>query len=607
MLIRKVFVAYRNWSAQRRGTWRAWVRAAVGRVGAGRPATQLRWRRFVYRVTGGRYGHVTYEEPRLIRHALEPVLAGLPAQREGTPRVLVASMISNLHEANLVEGLIATGLRLRGADVRGVACDRTLSGCDMRTREPRPPSEWEGRGERCQSCYAKEGSLLDAMGLPMEVVSRYIAPEGRREARARVESLSLEEILRFEYRGQLFASQVKRGLTRFYLSARFEDRPDALRVGREYLYSAILLFDAFGAILEAIRPEVVLLMSPDLLLTGIPYLAAIARGVRVMRWHYCYYQEGLVLEPGQAGPRGQRWDFTGEAWPHLARTALTPDQEQAVDRAMSARMGGRLTREGELRGPAVQRKPALAKVLGLRPEKPWAVIYAHQNEDVGFAEFEVEGYRDSIDWLVHSVRLAMQNDAMEWVVRLHPTEVTHGHRSTTLAVLKQEFPSLPPHVRLMLPDEPVSPYELMQAAQVVVTFFGTAGSESALLGKPAIIGASWADYGDKGFTYDARSREEYAQLLRRAHRLPRLTPHQIDLARRYTFFRFLQRGVGGALLNHGWIIPPDFPDRLGLGRDADLDLICRAILHGGPRYHGPRQGVRPEAGELLATGAGGGR
>ena len=76
------------------------------------------------------------------------------------------------------------------------------------------------------------------------------------------------------------------------------------------------------------------------------------------------------------------------------------------------------------------------------------------------------------------------------------------------------------------------------ASHALVTCIGTCGAEYAHLGVPCIL-AGDNMYSHCGFTYTARSRQEYYDLLANVASLPRLTPEQMLKAKEYNFFRLV--------------------------------------------------------------------
>jgi hypothetical protein len=87
-----------------------------------------------------------------------------------------------------------------------------------------------------------------------------------------------------------------------------------------------------------------------------------------------------------------------------------------------------------------------------------------------------------------------------------------------------------PRVRFVSASDPVSTYDLIRSARVVLPFASTTGIEAAAMGRPVVPSGS-TYYADLGFVWAAASRDDYLGLVRRGVRgtLP-LLPDQSDRA-----------------------------------------------------------------------------
>jgi hypothetical protein len=100
--------------------------------------------------------------------------------------------------------------------------------------------------------------------------------------------------------------------------------------------------------------------------------------------------------------------------------------------------------------------------------------------------------------------------------------------------------TLPPHVKLVHPEAPISTYSLFQIADYVITVRGTVGIEAALFGVP-VLTAGTGRYDSRGFTIDSSTRDEYRTRLATLETCPPMTEEQIALAEKYAYYVFLCR------------------------------------------------------------------
>ena len=127
-------------------------------------------------------------------------------------------------------------------------------------------------------------------------------------------------------------------------------------------------------------------------------------------------------------------------------------------------------------------------------------------------------FESTADWLISTVSAVLDQDAGPVVVRQHPSERRLLQRSKldVAALLRRRFGD-DPRCQFVAADDPVSSYDLLRAARLVLPFVSTIGIEAAAMGKPVLIsGACY--YTDLGFVWSAGSREEYFDLLHRGLR-----------------------------------------------------------------------------------------
>ena len=150
--------------------------------------------------------------------------------------------------------------------------------------------------------------------------------------------------------------------------------------------------------------------------------------------------------------------------------------------------------------------------------------------------------------------------------------------------------TLPPNVRLVMPDDPLSSYDLMDAADVGITYGSTAGLEMMMLGKPLVTAPPLPSY---AYVPGVLLVTETAAL-----------EATLDTALRTTPSRDFRRGAFRFLYRYYFEMQQPFPlvtmvglnesqrnyqslDALAPGRDAALDRLCGFLLRGESIYPVP--------------------
>jgi capsule polysaccharide export protein KpsC/LpsZ len=129
--------------------------------------------------------------------------------------------------------------------------------------------------------------------------------------------------------------------------------------------------------------------------------------------------------------------------------------------------------------------------LGLSSDRKVALIFPHILWDGSFF-FGEDLFDDYTEWLVETIRAAVANPRLQWVVKLHPAHVVktkqgnYPEKPAELKVIEQVFGTLPAHLKLVYPDTEISTYSLLEIADYTITVRGTVGIEAALFGIPVV-------------------------------------------------------------------------------------------------------------------------
>lgn len=137
--------------------------------------------------------------------------------------------------------------------------------------------------------------------------------------------------------------------------------------------------------------------------------------------------------------------------------------------------------------------------------KPIIAVYASNWFDFPHA-LGMDYFDDFLDWIKLTLQAAIDNPSVQWIFRAHPCDRWYGG-----ITLQDLIPGmLPSHVKLLSDD--ISGSDIMNIADALVTYHGTAGIEFASLGKPVLVSdRGW--YHDCGFAVFPKSREHYLKLL----------------------------------------------------------------------------------------------
>lgn len=362
--------------------------------------------------------------------------------------------------------------------------------------------------------------------------------------------------------------------------------PQSLRMLGRLLRRTMLLQEAAGRLFEQLRPTLALGVEKGFVSTCETFYAALARGVDYVQWVGCHEPESIMFKRYRPeNCREHPFSISDANW---ARLRGTPWREQLRDEVMAefdrGYKGGAWFRYKGLgaakefaeRGPLQQR-------LGLDPRKKTAIVYSHILNDANLfygADLFAGGYEE---WLVETVRAAAQNRAVNWVLKIHPANVYRnaklGYRGEygELLALRRAFGGVPEFLRIVRPEESVSPLSFFALTDWGITVRGTVGLELPCLGTPVLTAGS-GRYSGKGFTVDSASAAEYLDKVRHIDRIPALDAAQMRLGALYAYHVFRSRPAHyGAVMQDVYRKPLQHPRY----RDAEMRLpaLAETLAH----------------------------
>lgn len=454
-------------------------------------------------------------------------LRALPALDRDAPPVLVGLYRDNIYETKL--GLVlASALRLEG----------------MRPVVAIPNS----RAQRIRR-YADAFGITDTV----EYDTIRLTPAETDECDRAVESLlggpiDFDTIKGWQFRGYAVGNHVLSSLIR----VTFDGSPD-LALGRnvdilrsitdEVLVNVV----RYERVFTDLAPQLVLVDEANYSINGPLVDVAVARDVDVIQTIGIWREDALMSK--RLTTETRRVDAKSVSAETLALVEREPwgaDQDAELDADFDDRYGGRWVLGAQFQPDTEAATPEqIIAETGVDPAKPTAVIFAHVLWDASLF-FGVDLFENYADWLVQSVRAAVANDNLNWVVKAHPSNVFRtkhgdvGGESSEVTLVREHFPELPPHVHLLLPHTKISTLSLYRFADYAVTVRGTPGMEIACFGKPAIT-AGTGTYAGRGFTFDSQSTDEFLGRLAELHTYGPLPEEMRTKARQYAHALFLRR------------------------------------------------------------------
>jgi hypothetical protein len=325
------------------------------------------------------------------------------------------------------------------------------------------------------------------------------------------------------------------------------DDPAHVAEVRAALTTSLARVEPYGRLVSQLAPARALFNERGYSPAGELFDACLERHVPVIQWIGAPLDDRVVLKRYLLSNRGDHpLSLSTASWEQVRKEPWSlEDGRRWLDYHRSIYATGGLYNRQKLQdGKAIVSREKLIAALDLDPGKKIAVIFSHILYDATFFYGE-NLFPDYLSWLVESVRVAIQNPHLNWVVKVHPVNLWRSQmdgkpmEQLEVLALREAFGELPRHIRIMSADTEINTYSLFECVDYGLTVRGTVGMELPCYGIP-VVTAGTGRYTGRGFTIDPPDVDAYRDVLMGLHEVAPLSREMVQAAQRYastTLFR----------------------------------------------------------------------
>ena len=323
----------------------------------------------------------------------------------------------------------------------------------------------------------------------------------------------------------------------------------SLRVLQRLLRRSMLLYHAADAMYAELHPALALGVEKGFVTTCETFYAALNRGLDFVQWVGCHEPDSVMFKRyRRENSRDHPFSISERNWAKLRSTPWNESYREAVlaEFRRGYEQGAWFRYKGLVFGHDFAERADLQRRLKLDPDKKTAVIYAHILNDATLfygTDLFARGYEE---WLVETIRAAEANRQVNWVLKIHPANRYRNAKTGytgeygELLALKRAFGTIPAFLRIVTPEEQISPLSFFGITDYGITVRGTVGLELPCFGIP-VLTCGTGRYSGKGFTVDSSDAADYRAKLSEIHRIPRLSEEQTRLGILYAYHVFRSR------------------------------------------------------------------
>lgn len=458
-----------------------------------------------------------------------------------TEKVLSFSPFAYWRLHALYEIAICHNLQWRGHSYHYVSCDGLFSDCDMfweSTVGPRPANA-------CAVCQSQVKSLLADCHIPNTWLGKYQAPGCDEAARAFTAGLKDADLLNAVFNDRPIGNWVKSSV-HTHLRINVIDLTDLKHCAtlRSYIYSGVVALTCINRMLDVEQPTIMLLFNGRMAVTRIALELARERGIRVVCHERGLLKESIMFWENETCLALRPFGTLADEWGAvpLKKAEVTKVTDWLTDRARGKNLNWKTFSAVNSLGPI---EPFLARHQG----KPiWSLFTSSMDEIVSDDDY-TSAFGTQDRWIDETIRFVREHPELALVIKVHPNsggKNSTGKNQGDLDLFRNLRLTLPDNVTLVMPDDKVSAYDLVDRTDLGLVYGSTVGLEMACRGMKVLLAARspWLYCRTIEFIHDAAS---YHSVL--AAQIGRKTTHKEaeEIAR--TAYRFAHAYV------YRWNVP----------------------------------------------------
>jgi hypothetical protein len=353
----------------------------------------------------------------------------------------------------------------------------------------------------------------------------------------------------FKYSGSLVGTSALSSLSGLDPTGivRFDDE-NRIRL-KKLLIRGCLYTEACKNILQQFKPQLVLAVEKGFVGCSEIFHQSLHHENDYIQWMGCHEPNSIMMKRyNMNNLRSHPFSISSKSWNRIVNKPWNGGYQSTVMREFEEGYSGnkwfqykKLTDHTKILG-----RDEIIQKYNLDKAKKIAVIFSPILNDANLFYGEdlfKGGFRE---WLIETVKEAVKNDHVNWILKLHPANTYRrsnigytGDYGEILAI-KEALGSVPDRIRIMHPADEVNPLAMFRCLDYALTVRGTVGAEIPCFGKPVLTGGS-GRYSGFGFTEDSSTTDEYLQKIRNIHLLPPLSEDKAQLAMKHAYLFFKVR------------------------------------------------------------------
>jgi len=496
-------------------------------------------------------------------------------------KILFFAPHGNWHLHHQVDAAISSSLQLRGAEVLFVYCGRVFKEC---------PNA-RGKETFCKVCLSESKNIVNFFKVPSIALSSVLQEKDYIRCSQWTESLKGNELLDAKFEGKDLGEYVNSGVCSYLLISKPDfSEEKTIKIYKNFLYNAALVKISYDKLIKKMQPDHIVCFHAKISHYSVFFELARQDNIPVLVHERGSIDDSFMfLENGHEGlPAGRpeamsKWKEIPLSHEECKKVKkLLKEREDGKNHAIPAFYRSNHLQFGELR-----------KSLRLPKDSIVIAVFLASDWELGMYKELCINFTSIIIAIKDIIKNLAKWPDVYIVFRHHPNVVGDNHTGFTF--LKQLFHlnrTRPETVRVIMPKEKITSYELMWFADAVISFGSTAGVEAILRGLPTVSNVdiiyNFLDMGlERVLTPDS-----YLDSLKKA--ISKKQSNELNFLKKayrgfyFYFYRLSNKFKSIGIKDHYKCdIKINSINELSEGNDPALDRVCNYLLKGSPLFSVP--------------------
>lgn len=475
------------------------------------------------------------------------------------------------------ETTILHALKIRGVDVKYVLCDGLYTECDIFWKATKPRHKLA-----CTVCKASVSGLMSRMLMEYEWLSKYLILEEFEKARQWVDSLRPEMFFSAQYEDWQIGEWVRSSVHSHFRMVELDlEDYEVQNTYREYLYSGMIACFGIHRLLNYYNPDTLFVFNGRMSSTRIALELAKKLGVRVVTHERGFLKNSILLFENESCASLKPFKELWRIWKDIP---LKHDELEKISKYLKDREEGK-NLAWKAFSPEPQCIKNVCEQLKITLDKPVWVLFTSSEDEI-IAERRKSSFSSQMEWILKTIEYVSDKNIF-LIIRVHPNlagSKANGNSYQQLNMIYRIKDILPQNVRLVMPDDQISSYTLMEIATVGLVYCSTVSLEMACKGKMVLVAAE-SLVSDLPFVYTINSSSSYINLLDKLVSLPigiRST-EIMRMAFRFAYSLFFRYNIPFPLVRmlnpHVGVLTYKSLEELKIRNNKNLDRIVKIILN----------------------------